>query len=261
MGFAAGAGAVAAAVLLATGAMAQERLDPTVGRRVAQNDETAQVQSRIEQMSSQRDDVVSKVKLESVRLERLEAYNRQTKALIDDQEREKQSLNRQVEGIVFVQRGVYPLMEEMITYLRKFVQLDVPFLIDERTRRLDRLDALLGRADVTVAEKYRQVTEAYQIEDEYGRTISAYDATLDDSDPEFAGRNVTFLQFGRIILVYKTADGSRMARWDQKERRWIELDSGYRDAVNRGIRIARKQTSPELLSLPISGAVEVEGAR
>jgi hypothetical protein len=261
MGFAAGAGAVFAAVTIAATAVAQERLDPTVGRRVAQNDDTAQVQARIEQMSSQRDDVVSKVKLEKVRLDRLQAYNRQTKALIDDQEKEKASLSRQIDGIVVVQRGIYPLMEEMVNFLRQMVELDVPFLIDERQRRIDRLTELLARADVTVAEKYRQVTEAYQIEDEYGRTISAYEATLGDSDPEFAGRNVTFLQFGRLLLLYTTSDFSRMARWDQKERKWVELDDSYRDAVNRGIRIARKQTSPELLSLPIKGAVDVEAGQ
>ena len=64
-----------------------------------------------------------------------------------------------------------PLMSRMIGALEEFVEVDVPFLIDERRRRVGNLLDIMGRADVTVAEKYRRLVEAYQIENEYGRTI------------------------------------------------------------------------------------------
>ena len=261
MSVAVGAVATIATAIVAVTATADDRLDPTVGRRVAQNDQSAQVQARVDQMSSQRDDVIATVKRERSRLERLEAYNRVTRSLIDDQEAAKASLVGQIDGIVVVQRGVLPLMIQMIEALELVVEKDVPFLRNERVRRIADLKDMMERSDVTVAEKYRRVMEAYGIEDDYGRKISAYDAIVGDTDPEYKDLTVTFLQFGRLLLIYRTADESRMARWDQNERKWIELDSSYRDAVNRGIRIARKQASPELLSLPVHGAVTADATR
>ena len=37
----------------------------------------------------------------------------------------------------------------------------------------------MQREDVTVAEKFRKVTEAYQIENDYGKTIETYKDTLE----------------------------------------------------------------------------------
>ena len=72
-----------------------------------------------------------------------------------------------------------PLMLRMIDGLDQFVQLDVPFLLEERTTRVARLRDLMERSDVSVSEKFRNVFEAYQVENDYGRTIEAYKASLD----------------------------------------------------------------------------------
>ena len=37
----------------------------------------------------------------------------------------------------------------------------------------------MDRADVSTSEKYRRVLEAYQVENEYGRSIEAYSSTVD----------------------------------------------------------------------------------
>ena len=37
----------------------------------------------------------------------------------------------------------------------------------------------MDRADVAVSEKFSQVLQAYQIENEYGRTMEAYGDTID----------------------------------------------------------------------------------
>ena len=111
----------------------------------------------------------------------------------------------------------------------------------------------MKRADVTGAEKYRQIMEAYQIENEYGRTIEAYRSTLD-----LGGREATvdFLRFGRIALVYQTPDGTELGVWNQKKGAWEPLDSSYRSAIRDGIRIARKKASPDLIRLPLPAAEE-----
>ena len=106
----------------------------------------------------------------------------------------------------------------------------------------------MDRADVTNAEKYRRIVEAYQIENDYGRTIEAYRGTLDN------GKTVDFLRVGRIALVYQTLDGEETGVWDQGAQDWVELDDSYRTSIKQGLKIARKQSAPDLIELPLPAA-------
>ncbi len=107
---------------------------------------------------------------------------------------------------------------------------------------------MMTRAAVTNAEKYRVIMEAYQTENEYGRTIEAYRSTLQRGDREVM---VDFLRFGRIALVYQTLDGMEAGVWNQVKKTWEPLDASYRTAIRQGLRIARKQAAPDLIRLPL----------
>jgi hypothetical protein len=135
----------------------------------------------------------------------------------------------------------------MIEALENFVQLDLPFLPDERSRRIADLRELMIRADVTDSERYRRIAEAYQIENEYGRTIEAYQGELDLDGQK---RQVDFLRVGRIAFLYQTLDGAKTGVWDHRSQAWTEA-SASRGDVRKGLRIARKQTAPDLLKLPV----------
>jgi hypothetical protein len=106
----------------------------------------------------------------------------------------------------------------------------------------------MHRADVTESEKYRNIMEAYQIENEYGRTIEAYRSTLAQDDKEVT---VDFLRVGRIALIYQTLDESEAGVWNQQTRSWEPLDRSFRSAIRDGLRIARKQSAPDLIRLPL----------
>jgi hypothetical protein len=112
------------------------------------------------------------------------------------------------------------------------------------------LRTMMDRADVTIAEKYRRILEAFQIENEYGRTIEAYRGTL---EVDGTSRTVNFLRLGRVALLYQTLDGREAGAWDRAEGTWTTL-SGYHNAIEQGIRVARKQVAPDLLRLPIPAA-------
>ena len=114
----------------------------------------------------------------------------------------------------------------------------------------------MSRADVSNAEKYRAIMEAYQIENEYGRSIEAYRSTI-ESDGET--KTVDFLRFGRIALVYQTLDGSESRVWDQQQRAWVPLDDSYRTSIRDGLRIARRQSAPDLIRLPLPAAQDAGG--
>jgi hypothetical protein len=212
------------------------------------NTALSETQDRIEELSDATDTLLTQYQSALRQHESLRIYNRQLDALIAAQETERDSLGGQVDQIELVSRDVTPLMLRMIDALSAFVSLDVPFLEKERSERVLELRKLMHRADVTEAEKYRRIMEAYQIENEYGRTIEAYRTTLLRDDKEIT---VNFLRVGRIALVYQSLDEETAGAWNQESRRWDPLDSSFRSAIRHGLRIARKQAAPDLIRLPL----------
>lgn len=177
--------------------------------------------------------------------EQLRVYNQQLGQIIANQRAELSSIDKQISDIERTQQGIMPLMARMLDALDLFVQLDLPFLLDERQHRIKQLRDLMLSADITVAEKYRRVLEAYQIELEYGRTIEAY------RDKSADGKLVDYLRLGRAALYYITLDGKTAYGFDLKNHTWINLDSDYMGSLQKGLQIARKQAAPSLLTLPI----------
>ncbi len=179
----------------------------------------------------------------------LKIYNAQLNKVIGSQEKEISSLNQQLKDIDVTQKEIVPLILKMLDTLDKFIQLDTPFLVTERTNRIQALRELMDRADISISEKYRRVIEAYQIEIEYGRTIEAYESSLPASQ---LTRTVELLRIGRLGLFYLSLDGSEVGFWNKNSKNWVQLDSSFRRSISDGIRIARKQAAPDLLSLPVS---------
>lgn len=180
-------------------------------------------------------------------IEGLQVYNTLLQRQIDGQALKKNELEDSINQVEVINRQIVPSMTRMIAGLKEFVELDVPFLIDERRDRVGKLDDLMAQPDVNVAEKFRKVTEAYQIENDYGRTIEAYSGTLDIGGES---RMVDFLRVGRVALMYQTQDGALSGVWDQSARRWEEADA-YKNQIRAGLKIANKQVAPDLLLLPV----------
>ncbi len=208
----------------------------------------ASSQKRIDALSDDAENLMSDYKAVSEQTDSLKIYNDQLDALIVAQREEIASMEAEIESVTVVERQLMPLMQEMLDTLDQFVKLDVPFLEGERRQRVTSLRELMGRADVTVAEKYRTLLEAYQIESEYGRTIEAYrgDVSIEGTDFE-----VDFLRIGRVVLLYSTLDGKGGGVWNASAGRWDALDDEYRSSLRQGLRIARKQAAPNLLTLPV----------
>ena len=201
------------------------------------------------------DSLLAEYRVQIQQIDALRVYNTQLEELIESQNSEMRSLESQIESVTVVERGIMPLMLRMLDSLESFVELDIPFLLEERRERVAELRDVLGRADVTTAEKYRRLLEAYQIETEYGRTIEAYSGQLQlGSD----ARTVDFLRIGRLVLSYQSLDGQDSSVWNRQTGAWEELPDTYRSSIRQGLRIARKQAAPDLLRLPISAAEGVE---
>jgi len=249
-----GVGADAVAVEEAPGK--PNALDAVVDTRARGNDAAAASQKRIDSIADETDELLAQYRTVLKQIDSMDLYNRQMRDLIGAQNAELESLENQIGRVQGVGRSVTPLMLRMVDAIEKFVELDVPFLIKERTERIEGLRTMMGRADVTTPEKFRQIMEAYQIENEYGRTIEAYRDTLTIDGKETI---VDLLRFGRIALVYQSLDETLSGRWDQAQRAWIPLDSSHRSSIRQGLRIARKQAAPDLVRLPLPAPTDVKG--
>jgi hypothetical protein len=214
------------------------------------NDSATESQTRIDELSSQTDATIAVYRNTNQRINALRTYNHQLEEVIRSQEVEVAGLRQEIDEVELIAREVTPLMLGMIEALENFVELDLPFLAEERAVRVAELRKLMGRSDVIDAERYRRIVEAYQIENEYGRTIEAYQGELELDGKE---RLVEFLRVGRIALLYQTLDGTETGVWDHRNRVWKEAAES-RSAVRKGIRVARKQTAPDLLRIPVPAA-------
>ncbi len=245
--------AAAATALLAVagaGSAADPQLDQAVGQRMEQNQARVASQKKVDGLSDETDKLAVAYRSALHQIDSLRVYNGQISRLITSQHDEMVSLRDQLDNVALVGRQVTPLMLEMIDALAAFVALDVPFLQRERNERVEALRDLMTRADVTDSERYRRIIQAYQIENDYGRTIEAYKGEIDDAG---SSRTVDFLRIGRVALLYQTLDGSETGSWDAKQRAWTPA-SDYKSGVRQGLRIARKQAAPDLLRLPVPAA-------
>ncbi len=239
---------LASGSFLATGA-AGATLDDIFAVAERINDQARTSQARIDALTEETRELYHEYKTVLKEVEGLRVYNRQLENQIANQNREMSQLSESIDRVTVIERQITPLMLRMIDGLERFVELDLPFLADERRDRIDRLREIMDRADVAVSEKFSQVLRAYQIENEYGRTMEAYGATI---NVDGVDRIVDVLKMGRVVLVYQTSDGEETGMWNQGARRWEVLDEEYTTPVRNGIRMARKQLAPNMLVLPVT---------
>lgn len=208
-------------------------------------------QSKIDQLDEQTQRQLEETLENERQLQLTSAYNRQLKVLLKDQSKSISELERSISAIDDIERGMLPLLNDMLSDLRSFVRQDQPFLSLEREERLARLETILTKADVSVAEKYRQVLQAYQVELEYARNLETRTAVLNHPDAPHAGKQVQFVRLGRLGYYYQTLDGQHSAMWQPQSRSWELLDSVHNPTLTEAIQMARSEALPGLLYLPL----------
>ncbi len=247
-------GSLLLAAALTSGAAWAQSLDGALDRGVQRTAQAQNQQDKIDEVFEETQKRLREYQDAQKQIDNLEVYVAQLERQVANQNRELDSINGSLEKVTLIERQVTPLMLKMVDGLEQFVELDVPFLLEERRDRVERITQLMDKANVSVAEKFRAVTGAYQTEMEYGRTIEAYRGVL----PGEEGREVDFLRFGRVALVYQTLDQTEVGMWNPQTEEWEELPREYVGQITQGIRIAREQAAPDLIRLPITTAEAAE---
>ena len=120
-------------------------LDSTVTRQAKINSESASSQKRVTSLAQQTADLLAEYRAVVRETESLKIYNDQLEKVVMDQRAEVVSINNQLEGLEATNRGVVPMMLEMIETLGLIVEGDMPFRLEERKARVDRLRHNLGK--------------------------------------------------------------------------------------------------------------------
>jgi regulator of replication initiation timing len=239
----------ALALLLLSGGAHAQVLKSSVNSETGINKAATTSQKRVTSLAQQTADLLAEYRQVVRETESLKIYNDNLEKVVMDQRAEVASIDQQLSGLEETNRGIVPLMLEMIDMLGKIVENDMPFRLEERRARVERLRDMMDQADVTASEKYRRVMEAYQGEMEYGRTTEAYAEALPTT-----GQTVDFLRVGRTLLIYQSSDQVTTGWFNPASRAYEELPKRYRLEVKEGLAIAKNEKAPNLVTLPVPGA-------
>ena len=177
-----------------------------------------------------------------------EAYTRELQQLDASQQERVESLNQQIAQARITRQRILPMMRSMVDALESFVVLDLPFHQEQRLGAVVQLKQRLDRADISVSARFRLLLEAYQIEQGYSGTVEAWRGPL-QADGET--RSVEYLRLGRVALYYQSLDRLSSGYWDNDTRSWLPLEAGRNRSLSQAMRVARSQTAPQLLTLPL----------
>jgi len=207
-------------------------------------------QQTITRLSTAATSVFEEFQVENDNLEALMVLNAGWRRQIAIQEAELDTIAESIAEVRNVTQELPMLMQKMIASMEQFVELDMPFHLEQRRERIEFVKRAVDNPSVSNAERFRQILVLYQTENNYGRTHETYPTTLTIDGVE---RDVDILRVGRVALVYQTKDRSMSGAWDPDARQWIGLSDGdFRSAINQGIRVSSGIIAPEIIELPIT---------
>lgn len=245
-----------ALLALLPGAALADKTDDIVNKGVSRMKAGAASQKRIDDISEKTDKIISQYHQQRKVVEGLKIYNDRLRRTLTAQQVAMGKLEKSIEDASLIERQIVPLMLRMINGLEKFIVADLPFKLDERSARIERIKGYLTNANISAAERFRQVLDAYSTENSYGTTIAVYTDTVSINSEDVS---VNMLQVGRTGLYYQTLDATRSGYWDVTGRVWVELDSSHNEGILKAIRITQGKESKDLMELPLAAPVMAQG--
>jgi hypothetical protein len=212
-------------------------------------------QTKIDSMDDDTSLIINEFKTVSKQIEGLRVYNAQMRKQIERQEERLKEIDKTMKEAQVMQRQIPPFTRRMLAGIEKSIELDMPFHLAERKERISFAKAAIDNPTVSPAEGLRQVLETFNVEMEYGRKLDSYKDTIEIEGQQ---REVNVLRVGRLALVYQSSDRSLTGAWDNKKQEWVPLDNSYRNPTRKGLRIANRLATVDMLELPIQNPEAVK---
>ena len=212
-------------------------------------------QTKIDLMDDDTSLIVNEYKTVSKQIEGLRVYNAQMRKQIERQEERLKEIDKTMKEAQVMQRQIPPFTRRMLAGIEKSIELDMPFHLAERKERIAFANAAIDNPTVSPAEGLRQVLETFNVEMEYGRKLDNYKDTIEIEGQQ---REVNVLRVGRLALVYQSSDESLTGAWDNNTDEWVPLDNSYRNPTRKGLKIANRLATVDMLELPIQNPEAVK---
>lgn len=184
-------------------------------------------------------------------------YQSYLQQMVTSQQQELEQLQQQQQAIEQTKTDIVPFIQQQLDELTRLVDQDLPFLSQERSQRIQQLYLNMSRADVSLAEKFKQLLSRYLVEAEYGQTLQQYSGELSTEQGTLA---VRYLRIGRLAYYYQTDDGQRSAIWNSIQQQWQPLDPQYNPLLTKAIAIAAQSRQADVMTLPIFKMLSTTGA-
>lgn len=237
-----------ALIAFLSGTAFADQTDDIVNAGKARQKSGAASQKRIDDISEATEKVIAQYHQQRKSVDVLKKFNDRLRRTVAAQQDAMTKLERSIEDASLIERQIVPLMLRMINGLEQFIAVDLPFKMAEREQRVERIRSYLTNANISAAERFRQVLDAYNIESSYGQTIDVY---TDQLDLPGGALTVNVLQVGRSGLYYQTTDANESGYWDQADRQWKKLDSSHNQGITKAIRMSQGKETKGLMTLPI----------
>ena len=212
-------------------------------------------QTKIDSMDDDTSLIINEFKTVSKQIEGLRVYNAQMRKQIERQEERLKEIDKTMKEAQVMQRQIPPFTRRMLAGIEKSIELDMPFHLAERKERIAFANAAIDNPTVSPAEGLRQVLETFNVEMEYGRKLDNYKDTIEIEGQQ---REVNVLRVGRLALVYQSSDESLTGAWDNNTDEWVPLDNSYRNPTRKGLKIANRLATVDMLELPIQNPEAVK---
>ena len=229
-------------------APASAQLESALNTAKASTAASAASQQRVESLDDEADTAVREFRAVLQQKDNIALFVAQQDIFLQSQKSEISSLQRQLGTVEQIKQGMSPMMLKMAAEIEDAIKADMPFNLTERLARVDRMKQTLSDPDVSPAEQYRQVLNAFKIEVSYGQGIDSYEA----AHPSKPGNVVNFLRFGRVALLYMTKDESEVGRYNLETRSWDVLTGADAIALRQAVRISKGEAAPNIVYAPVS---------
>jgi len=226
------------------------QLESALTSAKASTSASAASQQRVESLDDEADTAVREFRAVLQQKDNIQLFVAQQDIFLQSQNSEIESLKRQLGTVEQIKQGMSPMMLKMAAAIEDSIKEDLPFNLAERQARVERVKAVLSDPDVSPAEQYRQVLNAFKIEVSYGQGIDSYEG----AHPTRPGNVVNFLRFGRTALVYITKDETEVARYNLEGRSWDVLGGADALQMRQAIRVAKGEAAPDIVYAPITVA-------